>query len=130
MPLIEQDFQRRKESGEPPKDMELRRILIKFLPGEMNPIVEIYSEIAFEGLVRKTPDVTFNNKGEPVHLSDIQEVFRVNRPTKNGKKAPFVYLHYIGTGYYIISDFTASDDDERTAADEAVEQALMLIKPK
>jgi hypothetical protein len=29
LPLIEQDFQRRKKSGEPPRDMELRRILIK-----------------------------------------------------------------------------------------------------
>jgi hypothetical protein len=71
--------------------------------------------------------VTFNTKGEPVHLSDIQKVFRVNRPTYKGKKVPFVYLHYLGTGYYVISDLTVSDKEERTAADEAVEHALTEI---
>ena len=41
-----------------------------------------------------------------------------------GKKAPFVYLHYLGTGCYIISDFTISDEEQTTAAHEVVEQAL------
>jgi hypothetical protein len=39
LPLIEKDFQRRKESGEPSRDMELRRVLIILPPHETSPIV-------------------------------------------------------------------------------------------
>lgn len=46
LPLIEKDFQRRKESGEPSRDMELRRVLIILPPHETSPIVQINSEIA------------------------------------------------------------------------------------
>jgi hypothetical protein len=96
-PLLEAEFIRRNEVGIMQKDLEIRRILIKF---QCNgpPIIEFNNEIGVEAIVRTIPEVSFNKEGEPVSISHIREILKVNRPTIDGKIVPYIYMHYLGTG--------------------------------
>jgi hypothetical protein len=106
-PLLEAEFARRKEAGVPQTDVEIRRVLIKFRPEGHHPIVEFNDEIGFEAVVRATPESSLSQPGEPVYISQIREVLRINPPAIEGTVVPYLYMHYMGTGYLIIYNLTA-----------------------
>src|SRR5215210_3410658 len=93
-PLLEAEFTRRSKAGIMQKDVEIRRILIKF-QSNAPPIIEFNNEIGVEAIVRTIPEVSFNKEGEPVSNSHIREILKVNRPTIDGKIVPYIYMHYL-----------------------------------
>jgi hypothetical protein len=126
-PLLEAEFTRRSEAGIMQKDVEIRRILIKF-QSNGPPIIEFNSEIGVETIVRTIPENSFNKEGEPVSISHIREILKVNRPTIDGKFVPYIYMHYLGAGYLIIPNFSAVDGSQvDNGSDLTADQALTTV---
>lgn len=127
-PLVEAEFARRKEAGVPQTDVEIRRVLIKLRPKGHHPIVEFNDEIGLEAVVRTTPESSFSQPGEPVYISQIREVLRINPPAIEGTVVPYLYMHYMGTGYLIIYNLTTvKGTQEKGVSDLTSEQALTAV---
>lgn len=103
--LIESEFKRRKDAGVlSSESIELSRILMRFPPNGPT-IVEFNNEITLEGEVRTVPGASFNKIGQPVTIQDIRKIIKVYPPMVDGKIVHFIYIHYLGSGYLIISSF-------------------------
>jgi hypothetical protein len=127
-PLLEAEFARRKEAGVPQTDVEIRRVLIKLHPKGHHPIVEFNDEIGLEAVVSTTPGSSFSQPGEPVYISQIREVLRINPPAIEGIVVPYLYMHYMGTGYLIIYNLTTvKGTQDKGVSDLTSEQALTAV---
>jgi hypothetical protein len=103
--LIESEFKRLRDAGVLSSEkIELGRVLIKF-PQIGSPIVEFNNEVTLEGQARTIPGASFNKIGQQVTIQDIREIIKVYPPMSEGKIVPFIYIHYLGNGYLIISNF-------------------------
>jgi hypothetical protein len=127
-PLLEAEFAKRKAAGLPQTDMEIKRILIKFRPKGQDPVVEFNDEIGLEAVVRATPESSFNRPGEPVYLSQIKEILKINPPKIDGADVPYMYIHYMGTGYLIINNLTTTEGiNDKSDSSLTTNQALTAI---
>ena len=63
-------------------------------------------------MVRATPESSFNTPDEPVYLSQIKEILKISPPKIEGAEAPYMYMHYMGTGYLIINNLTTTEGIE------------------
>ncbi len=127
-PLLEAEFARRKAAGLPQTDTEIRRILIRLRPKGQDPIVEFNDEIGLEAVVRATPESSFNTPGEPVYLSQIKEILKINPPKIEATDVPYMYIHYMGTGYLIINNLTMTEGvNDKSVSSLTTDQALTAI---
>jgi len=101
---INPEIQHRRKNGTLPKEFKILRCLIK-LPKDRSPIIEFNDEIGWVASVKIAPGASFE-KGQRVHLHEIQRIAAVAPPEVNGQRVAFVYLFLSGHEYHILFDFT------------------------
>jgi len=123
---VEPEIKRRRQTTGLPHDFKIFHCLIRF-PKDRRPIVEFNNEIGWIASIKKAPGTSFE-KGQPVHLHEIQKIVAVNPPEVDGHRVAFIYFFWTGRDqeYKIIFDFTPKIPEKRVS--EKDKKAWMFSK--
>jgi len=101
---VEPELMKRRAVKTLTREFRIRQCLIK-LPPHAPPIVEFNEEITWLVTAKKPLGLEFE-KGQPVHISDIESIESVAPPEVDGKRVAFFFVHWTGTGWRIVFDCT------------------------
>lgn len=113
---IEPELNRRRESGQLPNNFQIYRCLVR-LPKNAPPIVEFNEEVTFFAKAKVAKGIPFE-KGEPVHLPQVEYFERVLHPAHDGMRVAFIFVFWDGFNWRLLFDFTPTSTVENSVSEE------------
>jgi len=113
---IEPEFDKRLKDGSIDKNFTVNRCMVKF-PKEGSVVVNFNDEVRWMAIIRKDHDASFN-KGDPIHIHQVNEILDVKPPTIDNKRVGFVFLHIVDGMWRIFFDFTPNHDNLKEADED------------
>jgi len=105
------EIERRKQEGTLADGFLINKCLITFPKGKP-PIVKFNDEVQWIAKIKTAPGTSFQ-KGQPVHIHEVESIKTVKLPTYDEKPVAFVYFfRESGNDFRIFFDFTPNHPEE------------------